>query len=517
MNHFKDLNLSPELSQAIEELGYQTPTPIQAQTLPLLLGEPTDFLGLAATGTGKTAAFGIPLLERIDPSLRRVQAIVLCPTRELAIQVSEQLNLLGKFKRARALPIYGGAGYGDQIKGLKQGIPIVVATPGRLVDHLEKGTLSFDSVKTVVLDEADEMISMGFKEDIESILERMPSEFESTWLFSATMSSEVRKVADKFLDSPKMVQVNKKEMLSGTVQQIYYPVRESDKPEVLAKLIDAADDFYGLIFCQTKALVVDLTADFVSRGYAVDCLHGDMDQAGRERTMKKFREKKVSILFCTDVACRGLDVKELTHVINYSIPRELDNYVHRIGRTGRNGKPGLALSLVTPSHQGLLGRIERLTQTRITRGTIPTRKEIAVKKSRQKLAALRDIKDFSRASQLLDLEWIVAIEEMPKEELVARFLTLAFPELFVDRGPDHAAPKLVPVSQPKMQPRDGGDHRPPKPVRRSEKGQFHGPRWPGSKPKVKFWGKPSFGGGDRPLRRDRKQTAGRPVAPAGLR
>ena len=432
VTNFSELNLSPAIAQAVADLGFQEPTPIQAQALPMLLAGPTDFLGLAATGTGKTAAYAIPLLEQIDTSLKAVQALILCPTRELAIQVTEQINLLGKHKGVRALPIFGGAGYGDQIYGLKRGVPVVVATPGRLIDHLEKGTIKLENVKTVILDEADEMISMGFKDEIESILETIPAETHNTWLFSATMSKEVRKVADRFLSEPLMVQVNKTEMLSGTVEQIFYVTKESNKVEVLTKIIDNADDFYGLIFCQTKALVVDLAAHLISKDYKVDSLHGDKDQNARERSMRAFRERKVSILVCTDVACRGLDVKDLTHVINYSIPRELDNYVHRIGRTGRSGKTGLAMSLVTQSHMGLVGRIEKMTKTRMVQGVIPTRKEIGTKKVSKILARFQGADTFKRAQELLDETWTTAMESMSKEEIAARFVALAFSEIFAD-------------------------------------------------------------------------------------
>lgn len=433
MQNFNELKLSAQMSKAIEELGYTTPTPVQAETLPLLLEGPTDFLGLAATGTGKTAAFAIPLLEGLNNSVNTIQALVLCPTRELALQVTQQINLLGKYKKLTAVAIYGGAGYGDQIRGLKQGAQIVVATPGRLIDHLERRTLSLDKVQTVILDEADEMISMGFKDEIESILESVSSETYNTWLFSATMSRDVRKVADKFLTEPKMVQINKTEMLSGTVRQIYYKVRESDKADILCKLIDISDDFYGLVFCQTKSLVTDLTTLLNSRGYKVESLHGDKDQNQRERTMAAFRERRVNILVCTDVASRGIDVKDLTHVVNYSIPRELDSYVHRIGRTGRSGKAGLALSLVTPSHMGLIGRIENMTQSKIEPGVIPSRKEIGTKKVTKVLETFLAASEFDRVIDLLSEDWIKAMEGMSKAEIASRLLVLTFKDLFIER------------------------------------------------------------------------------------
>jgi ATP-dependent RNA helicase DeaD len=430
MNTFDELALSSALIKAIKELGYSKPTPIQAQTLPILLGNATDFIGQAATGTGKTDAFGIPLIEQIDESAKSVQGLILCPTRELAIQVSGQINLLGKFKNIKAIPIYGGTSYTEQIQGLRNGAQIVVGTPGRVIDHLSRGTLKLDDVRTIVLDEADEMVSMGFKEDLEIILQETFTDTSHIWLFSATLSKEVRSVADTYLQNPKQVKINHNEMLSVNVEQYYYPVRESDKPEILCKLIEAADNFYGLIFCQTKNLVVDLTHYLSKRGYIVDCLHGDKTQEDRERTMQAFRNRKINMLICTDVASRGLDVKDVSHVINYSIPRELDIYVHRIGRTARIGKSGIAMNLVTPSNRILIGRIEQMTKSRMIEGKIPTRKDIGAKKVAKILSQFQAQKFYPRAIELLGPEWKIAIETMPAEEIVGRFLTLMSPEVF---------------------------------------------------------------------------------------
>ncbi len=458
--NFNDLNLSAPVLQAITELGFEKPSQIQAEALPILLGQPTDFIGLAATGTGKTAAFALPLLERLDPTNKSVQALVLCPTRELAIQVAGQIELMGKHLKIKALPVYGGAGYGDQIFGLKRGAQVVVGTPGRLVDHLSRGTLSLDGVATVVLDEADEMISMGFKEDLTSILSAVPEGQANIWLFSATMSPEVRNVADEYLRDPAQVQVNRTEMLPANIEQIFYVTQESNKPEVLCKLIDAADDFYGLVFFQTKALLMDVAQFLNQSGYAVDCLHGDMDQTARERTMKAFRERKVTMLLCTDVASRGLDVKDVTHVINYSIPRELDNYVHRIGRTARSGKSGYAMSLVTGSHRGLISRIERMTKSRMTEGKIPTRREIAAKKIGRVLTAFNNESNYARAVELMGLDWRDAISDLAPDEIAGRFLTLMFPDLFVDRGSDRGNERAQerPV-QPRGEVLKAGDRR----------------------------------------------------------
>jgi len=429
---FSDMALSAELLQAVTEMGFQTPSPIQAQALPILLGERTDFLGLAATGTGKTAAFAIPLLEKIDPTLRQVQALVLCPTRELAIQVSEQINLLGRYLGVKSVPVYGGAGYRDQIRGIERGAPIVVGTPGRVQDHINQGTLSLETVNLVVLDEADEMISMGFREAIENILNGVDEETRNIWLFSATMERDVRRVADEFLKDPEQVEVNRKEKLPENIEQFYYVTQESNKPEVLCKLIDAADDFYGLIFCQTKVLVNDLTHFLQSKGYHVDCLHGDKDQSERERTLKSFRERLVTVLVCTDVAARGIDVKDVTHVINYSIPRELDSYVHRIGRTARSGKKGFAFSLITPNGRGLVFRLERVVKRKLVEGKIPTRKEICAKKLRALLTRFQNETGAARATQLMGDEWKQAIASLSGEEVAARLIAMSFPDIFKD-------------------------------------------------------------------------------------
>jgi ATP-dependent RNA helicase DeaD len=450
MKSFQELELSSPLMKAITEMGFETPTSIQEQALPILLAEPTDFIGLAATGTGKTVAFGLPLLQNIDTAVRSVQGLILCPTRELALQVAGQIDLLGKHMKVKALPIYGGSPYSDQIRGLRNGATVVVGTPGRIVDHINRGTLDLSNLSTLILDEADEMISMGFKDDLEAILSSAPKEGSNIWLFSATMSREVRRVADKYLKKPEQVEVNRTEMVPDAIEQIYYRAHEGDKPEIICKLIDAADDFYGLIFCQTKALVMDLTQYLKNRNYPVDCLHGDMDQNARERTMLAYRNRQAKIMVCTDVASRGLDVKDITHVINYSLPRELDNYVHRIGRTARSGKTGIAMNLVTPSHRGLIPRIEKMTNSRMKEGRLPTRKEIGTKKISSVLTKFEAQATFARAVDLMDSSWKKAIVEMGREEIVGRFLALTFPEVFEEQRE---------ISQPQVAPeasRGGG-------------------------------------------------------------
>jgi ATP-dependent RNA helicase DeaD len=427
---FADFSFSPELARAVEEMGFASPTPIQQQTIPLLMEGATDFLGLASTGTGKTAAFAIPLLEQLDPSIRDVQALILCPTRELARQVTEQINLLARYKKTKAIAIYGGSDYSGQLRALRDGVSIVVGTPGRIIDHLDRGTLRVENLRTAVLDEADEMISMGFREEIESILARIDDQVAlQKWMFSATMSRDIRKITETFLRNPKQVQINKDTGgAASTVVQQYFPVHEDQKMGLLGNLIDSAPDFHGLIFCQTKLLVEDITRQLKIDGYAAECLHGDMDQKARERVMKGFKSAQVKVLVCTDVASRGIDVKGLTHVINYSLPRELENYVHRIGRTGRAGKDGVAWNLVNPSHMNLVPRIEMLTKVKMIRSKFPEAKDILRAKAERALIEFNTLAGVEGAdttlatATLLATGWKEVLESMSKEEIAARFL-----------------------------------------------------------------------------------------------
>ena len=427
---FASLNLSAPVLRAVQEMGYTEPSPIQAQALPILLAGPTDFLGLAGTGTGKTAAFAIPLLERIDGKKRTVQALILCPTRELALQVAGQIDLLGKYKGVRSISVYGGAPFGDQVRGLKAGAQIVVGTPGRVIDHLERKTLILSDVATLILDEADEMFSMGFKDELDTILASVNQEQSNTWLFSATMSREVRRTVETNLRSPKTVQVNRTAVLASGVEQYYYRCQENEKADMICKLIEAADDFYGIIFCQTKALVADLTRYLLDRGYKADSLHGDMDQTSRERTMQAFRDRKLTVVVCTDVAARGLDVKDITHVVNYSLPREMESYVHRIGRTARSGKTGIVMNMLTFSHRHLLGRIEAHTKVRMVEGFVPTKREIATRKIGRLLPTFLDQPFAERALEVMNDEFKAQLATMTPEDVAANFIVMMMPDIF---------------------------------------------------------------------------------------
>lgn len=427
---FSEMKLGAPILKALAKMGFENPTPIQEQTLPLLLEGPTDLLGLAATGTGKTAAFGLPLIEHLNLKQRGHQALILCPTRELALQVEGQIQQLGQFKGVKTICLYGGTGYKEQIQGLRSGAPIVVGTPGRVLDHLRRGTLKLNGLKTLILDEADEMISMGFREDLEEVISVINRDEANIWLFSATMGPDVRHLVDRYLVNYKEIKTNKKQMLSQTINQTFCIVRESDRASVLCKFIENADGFYGIVFCQTKVQVMDLTTYLIARGYKADCLHGDKNQKDRERAMQAFRDKKISILVCTDVAARGLDVKEVSHVINYSVPRELDSYVHRIGRTARSGAYGEAISFISPKGRGLIRRLENITKSKIDERRVPTMKEIGRRKVLNSLNSFTEEAHYQRAMAHLSDEWKETLSKMPPEEIAGRFLAMMQPSVF---------------------------------------------------------------------------------------
>ncbi|MBX6378539.1 MAG: DEAD/DEAH box helicase, partial [Clostridia bacterium] len=366
---FRALGVVPEILRALEDLGFEQPTPIQQEAIPLLL-EGRDLIGQAQTGTGKTAAFGIPIVQRLTDQ-QDVQALVLTPTRELAIQVAEEISKIGKYRGARVLPIYGGQSIDRQIKGLRSHPHIVIGTPGRVLDHIGRRTLRLHAVRTVVLDEADEMLDMGFIEDVERILMETPSD-RQTLLFSATMPLPVRRLADRFLRSPHTVSVSAHEVTVPQIEQRYYEVSERQKLDGLCRILDVEAPELALIFCRTKRGVDDLARTLQERGYAAQGLHGDMTQRERERVLNSFRHGSIEMLVATDVAARGLDIEGVSHVINYDIPQDPDSYVHRIGRTGRAGREGVAITLVTTRERKQLQVIERAIRRRIQRRPLPS-------------------------------------------------------------------------------------------------------------------------------------------------
>lgn len=380
---FQDLNLSSALMQSISKMGFEEPSPIQAQTIPLGL-QNKDVIGQAQTGTGKTAAFGIPLIEKIDMKNENIQALVVAPTRELAIQVSEELYKIGYHKRSRVLPIYGGQDINRQIRALKKNPHIIVGTPGRLIDHINRKTLKLGSVHTIVLDEADEMLNMGFIDDIEAILSNVPKE-RQTLLFSATMPDPIRRIAEKFMVNPELVKVKAKEMTVPNITQYYLDVHEKKKFDVLTRLLDIQSPELAIVFGRTKRRVDELSEALTLRGYTAEGIHGDLTQAKRMSTLRKFKEGAIEVLVATDVAARGLDISGVTHVYNFDVPQDPESYVHRIGRTGRAGKTGMAMTFVTPREMDIVKNIERTTKKKMDRMKPPTLDEAI--ESQQQLAS----------------------------------------------------------------------------------------------------------------------------------
>jgi len=372
---FSELGLSPEILKAVAKLGFEQAAPIQAEAIPVLMSG-KDIVGQSQTGSGKTAAFAIPAIEKVDPQLRATQVLILCPTRELAVQVSEEVHKLALFKRGvHALPIYGGQSYERQYMGLRQGGHIVIGTPGRVMDHMRRGTLRLEKLKMVILDEADVMLNMGFREDIETILQDAPKE-RQTVFFSATMPRPIRDLIEKHSREPQNVRIEQKAMTVPTVEQTYYEVDRRFKVELLTRLIDIHDLKLGIIFCNTKRMVDELVDHLEAQGYSADRLHGDMNQAQRDRVMNKFRKSGLEFLVATDVAARGIDVDDVQVVFNYDLPYDVEDYVHRIGRTGRAGRSGRAISFVAGREIFQIRHIERFTNMRIQRGRVPTVAEV---------------------------------------------------------------------------------------------------------------------------------------------
>ena len=371
---FADLGLSAQLLESIAAVGYEVPTPIQERTIPVLL-EGKDVIAQAQTGSGKTAAFGLPIIESVVSRRGGVQALILCPTRELAIQVSEALHKYGRHKRIETLPIYGGQPYERQLRGLQRGVEIVVGTPGRVMDHMRRGTLKLDNLKFFVLDEADEMLDMGFIEDIEWIMQQVPED-RQTALFSATMPPRIADLARTHMKDPQRISVRGKEMTVAETHQVYYEIPRARKVDALTRILDAEVPTSAMIFCRTKHGVDELGEALMARGFPVETLHGDLSQVQRDRVMRRFRAGQADILIATDVAARGLDIPDVSHVFNFDIPESTETYVHRIGRTGRAGKTGTAVTLVTPRESRWIRSVERFTRARIEQRRLPSATDV---------------------------------------------------------------------------------------------------------------------------------------------
>ena len=399
---FEEMCLDTRIMRAIAEMGFEQPSPIQAQSIPIAV-EGKDMIGQARTGTGKTASFGIPMLQRINPKDKNLQAIVLCPTRELAIQSANEIRKLAKFLHGiKVLPIYGGQEISKQIRSLKGGVQIVIGTPGRVMDHLRRHTLKPQTVDIVVLDEADEMLNMGFREDIETILGQLPEE-RQTMLFSATMPKPILEIAKRYLHEPEIVKVIQKELTVTKIEQYYYEVNPRKKNEVLSRLLDMYDPSLSLVFCNTKRKVDELVADLKGRGYFAEGLHGDMKQSQRDRVMNGFRNGRTDILVATDVAARGIDVDDVEAVFNYDVPQDDEYYVHRIGRTGRAGREGRAFTLVVGKEIYKLKDIQRYCKTKIRRQPIPSVNDVAAIKVEKLLEQAGELIATDGLGRMMDL------------------------------------------------------------------------------------------------------------------
>ena len=418
---FEDMNISNEICRAVLDMGFEEATPIQSQAIPVIL-EGKDIIGQSQTGTGKTAAFGIPLLERINPEDRRLPALILCPTRELAIQVSEEFRKLLKYKdNIRVLPIYGGQPIDRQIAALRKGTQVVIGTPGRVMDHMRRRTIKAETVQMMVLDEADEMLDMGFREDIETILVKIPEEHQ-TLLFSATLSPEILDITKRFQKNPEFIKIVRKELTVPNIEQYYFDVKEKTKLDALCRIIDVYDPKLAMVFCNTKKRVDDLVEMLQGRGYFAEGLHGDLKQAQRDKVMQKFRNGTIEILVATDVAARGIDVDDIDVVFNYDVPQDEEYYVHRIGRTGRAGKAGKAFTFCVGKEIYKLRDIMRYTKTKIQQQKLPTLSDVEEMKTNIYLEKIKGIIEEGHLTKYIHLVDRLMEEDYTSIDIAAALL-----------------------------------------------------------------------------------------------
>jgi ATP-dependent RNA helicase DeaD len=426
MKTFEELGVSPEIRKAIEEMGYESPMPVQEEVIPYLLGNGNDVVALAQTGTGKTAAFGLPLIQKTEVGNRVPQALVLCPTRELCLQIADDLNDYSRYiDGLKVLPVYGGTSYDSQIRMLKSGVHIIVATPGRLIDLIERGVAVLSTIRNVVMDEADEMLNMGFTDSINAILEQVP-ENRNTLMFSATMSPEISRIAKQYLHDAHEITIGTKNEGSKNVNHIAYIVHAKDKYAALKRVADFYPQIYGIIFCRTRKETQEIADKLIQDGYNADSLHGELSQAQRDLVMGKFRQRHLQLLVATDVAARGLDVNDLTHVINYGLPEDTESYTHRSGRTGRAGKTGISIAIINLREKGRMREIERIINKKFTIGTLPTGQQIC---EQQLIKLMDDIEKVKVNEEEIEafmpgiyrkLEWL------SKEDLLKRVVSLEF-------------------------------------------------------------------------------------------
>ena len=426
MKTFEELGVMPEICEAISELGFEHPMPVQEEVIPYLLGNGNDVIALAQTGTGKTAAFGLPIIQKVDPQQAYAQALILSPTRELCLQIADDLAAFSKYVEGlRVVPMYGGTSIENQIRNVRRGVHIIVATPGRLIDLMERGVVNLSTVRDVVLDEADEMLNMGFTDSINRILEDVPRD-RNTLLFSATMSKEIARIAKNYLTDAHEIVIGNKNEGSKNVNHVYYMVHAKDKYLALKRIADYYPNIYGIIFCRTRMETQEIADKLIQDGYNADALHGELSQQQRDLTMQKFRKRRIQLLVATDVAARGLDVDDLTHVINYGLPDDTENYTHRSGRTGRAGKRGTSIAIINLRERGRMHEIEKVIGKEFIKGTIPTGKEICEKQLWKVIDDIEktevkedDIAEFLPAIYR-KLDWL------DKEDIIRRVVTREF-------------------------------------------------------------------------------------------
>ncbi len=423
---FKETGLKPEILKALEDLSFVNPTPIQEKTIPYLINGKNDLIALAQTGTGKTAAFGLPILQQINPKENKIQALILSPTRELGLQIANDLKSYSKYMdKISVAAVYGGASIDTQIKQLKKGVQIVAATPGRALDLIKRRVLKLSNVKFLVLDEADEMLSMGFKDDLDAILEQTP-ENKQTLLFSATMPKEILRIAQKYMNNPEEISVGKKNTGAENVQHIYYMVSARDRYLALKRIADINPKIYGIVFCRTRRETKEVADKLMADGYNADALHGDLSQSQRDYVMDRFRKKHLQLLVATDVAARGLDVNDLTHIINYNLPDELEVYIHRSGRTGRAGKKGISISIIHSKEKSKIKTLEKKVGKSFDHLQVPGGKEICEKQLFNLIDVMENIEVDEQQIEQFMPEIYKKLEWMSREDLIKRFVSVEF-------------------------------------------------------------------------------------------
>jgi ATP-dependent RNA helicase DeaD len=444
MTKFEQMGFTPGILEAIQKLGFEQPMPVQEKVIPLMLESSGDIIALAQTGTGKTAAFGLPLVQMTDTDIRDTQALILCPTRELCMQITGDLTDYAKFTgKLRILAVYGGASIDTQIRELRKGVHIIVATPGRLIDLIGRGAVHLNAVSTIILDEADEILNMGFLDSINEILEEIPTD-RKTLLFSATMSPEIANIARKYMNKAVEVTIGTKNSGAENVSHGYYLVHAKDKYRVLKRIVDFEPDIYGIVFCRTRKDTQEIASKLINDGYNADALHGDLSQAQRDAVMQKFRSRSLQLLVATDVAARGLDVDDITHIINYSLPEDPEVYTHRSGRTGRAGKAGISIMLVHMKDKHTLQQIERIIKKKISAITVPTGREICGKHLFHWVDKLENVvTDHQQIEKLLP-EIQSKLEGIDKEELIKRIVSLEFNRFLEDYRDDRDIETPVP-------------------------------------------------------------------------